>query len=30
MVLMQARALVEYNGEGWFSVHPPVRELLET
>lgn len=30
MVLLQARALMEYNGEGWYSIHPLVRELVET
>ena len=30
MLLLQSRALVEYNGEGWFRVHPLVRELIST
>jgi hypothetical protein len=30
MILLKAQAVVEYNGEGWYSVHPLVRELLET
>ncbi|MCP4655885.1 MAG: AAA family ATPase [bacterium] len=29
MVLLQAKAILEYNGEGWFAVHPLVHELLE-
>ena len=29
MLLLQTRALMEYNGEGWYSVHPLVCELLE-
>jgi len=28
MVLLNARAILEYNGEGWFDLHPLVRELL--
>jgi len=30
MVLLKARAIMEYNGEGWFALHPLVAELLET
>ena len=29
MVLLQAKAVIEYNGEQWFAVHPLVKELLE-
>ena len=29
MVLLKARAIIEYNGVGWFSVHPLVKELLD-
>lgn len=29
MVLLQTRAVIEYNGEQWFAVHPLVEELLE-
>lgn len=29
MVLLQAKAILEYNGEGWFAVHPLVKELLK-
>jgi hypothetical protein len=28
MVLLQAKAVIEYNGEQWFDVHPLVKELL--
>lgn len=30
MVLLKARAIMEYNGEGWFALHPLVAELIET
>ncbi len=29
MVLLKAKAVLEYNGEAWFAIHPLVRELLE-
>ena len=29
MVLLKARAVLEYNGEQWFRVHPLVQELLK-
>lgn len=29
MVLLKARAIIEYNGEAWFWVHPLVEELLK-
>jgi len=29
MVLLKARAVLEYNGEQWFRVHPLVEELLK-
>lgn len=29
MVLLQSKAVIEYNGEQWFDVHPLVKELLE-
>ena len=29
MVLLQTRAVIEYNGEQWFAVHPLAEELLE-
>ena len=28
MVLLRARAIIEYDGKGWFAVHPLVKELL--
>ncbi len=28
MVLLQSKAVIEYNGEQWFDVHPLVKELL--
>ncbi len=30
MLLLQAHALIEYNGEGWHCVHPLVAEHVET
>lgn len=30
MVLLKARAVIEYNGEGFFAVHPLVVELLDS
>jgi hypothetical protein len=30
MVLLQAKAVLEYNGEQWFAVHPLVKELVES
>jgi hypothetical protein len=30
MVLLKARAIMEYNGEAWFALHPLVAELLES
>ncbi len=30
MVLLKARAIMEYNGEGWFALHPLVVELLDS
>jgi len=30
MVLLKSRAVMEYNGEGWFAVHPLVVELLDS
>jgi len=29
MVLLKARAILEYNGEAWFCIHPLVEELLD-
>ena len=28
MVLLKSRAIMEYNGEGWYAIHPLVAELL--
>ena len=30
MVLLKARAVIEYDGTGWFAVHPLVVELLDS